>query len=387
MLVSIKLTIHKLYPFEITPDTYNCGVAVISHAETFFHPEQALNVEENTTSSELSQQLNRKRFEYLRLFIDRYKALHTTKNLYDQIAQQTSITPAKRQALDHPLTSRPEKSAKRFPRWLLSYSAPLLSPEPRLSKSELWEKCIMTCADANGFNAGGLVQAFRSAPEYAFEIVARVLQCFCDVASPKRLIMLKQLLNQRRTDPLLEEATSTSSDEENLWQLHSLIRKFTTVDQPILILQSLFCLLCYYKCHKFVVSSRQKELDFGRANHVRERNRKRGRGRSQTAPNQDLIRPALTADQQVRASLVARLQEARVSPEEAHAQITKNLRYGKRLQLLLDGRNPLWLMLMLVQTDGSSVLLGDKTPPALNLRNFCPPTDCRKLSEPISTDE
>lgn len=381
-----KLIICKLYPFGITPDTHNCGIAVISRTEAFFHPNRALDVQKDTPSFELAQQLNQKRSEYLRLFTDIYKSAHTTKKLYDEITQPT-ITPAKRLALDHPLTSRPEKATKRCLEWFSSYATPRFSSGPRLSKPELWKKSIMDCADANGFNAEGLFQAFENAPEYPAEDVARLLQCFCEVLNPEKLIMLKRLLNQGRMDPFLIEATSTSPDTENLWQLHCMINKFAAVDKPLLIFKSLFCLLCYYECHEFAVSSRKKDLKLGRANHKRKRDRERGRHRPQAPPKQDLSRPPLTAEQQIRASLVERLQEAGVSLKKAQEQIKNNLQYGKRLKLLLHGRNPLWLLLMLVQADGSTILRGDKTPPALNLRDFKPPTECRKLSEPISTNE
>lgn len=381
-----KLIICKLYPFGITPDTHNCGIAVISRTEAFFYPNRAFDVQRDTPSFELAQQLNQKRSEYLRLFTDIYKSLHTTKMLYDQITLPT-ITPAKRLALDHPHTSRPKKTTKRCLGWFSSYSTPQFLSEPILSKPELWKKCIMDCADANGFSAEGLFQAFQNAPDYPAEDVARVLQCFCETATPEKLIMLKQLLNQGRVDQFFTKATSTSADAENLCKLHCLINKFASVDKPILIFKSLFCLLCYYECHESAVSSRRKDLQLGRSNHKRERDRDRGRKKPQTLPKQDLSRPPLTAEQQIRASLVEKLQETGVSLKEAQEQIRKNLQYGKRLKFLLNGRNPLWLLLMLVQADGSSILRGNKTPPALNLRDFKPPTECRKLSEPISTDE
>lgn len=385
MRVSIMLTICKLYPLGIAPDTYNCGIAVISRAEAFLHPERALKVQANTNPSELGQQLNKKRSEYLRLFTDRYKALHTTKKLYDQITPPTT-NPAKRLAIDHPLTGRPETAVKRSYKWLSNYATPQFLSVPRLSKPELWKKCIMTCAEANGFNAEGVFQAFQNAPEHAVEDVLRVLQCICEVANPERLIILKRLLSQGNMEPFHINSTSTPSDAETLWQLHCLVNKFTAIDQPILIFKSLFCLLCYYECHESAVSSWRKELKLGRANRKLRRDRERGQSRPQALPKQELNQPRGTAEHQIRAALVERLREAGDSLESAQEQIRKNLQTGKKLKLLLHGRNPLWLLLTLVQADGSSILRREKRP-ALNVMDFNPPTHCRKLSDPISTTE
>lgn len=307
--------------------------------------------------------------------------------LYNQIVHPAHGT-RKRLPSDTLPTNRPIKAPANFPSWLSFPSAPQLPPEPMLLRDGNWRECISACAEARKLDVRGILEAFeRAPPNLPFEDVLRALQYVCEVASTARLLACKRILNHGCPKDIPALPSSDAPNVETLGLLHGLIEEFDNVGPTVMRFKSLFCLYCYYKCFESAVSSLRDHLKLEKTLHKKNQHQIRKYGKQPIISKEERVRLSRKADDQVRNCLVKHLTGPENDSSTAHKQVNEHLKAGKALWLVLGDLDPHWLLLIALQADENSNLLGKNPTPVLNLMDFNPPITYKKLSEPISSKE
>lgn len=188
------------------PDGYNCGIAVISRAESFMNPSRVLNVPANTPATAQKELFDNLRRTYLEAFQKRISRVQSDETLKGQMglsstpvpstARKSTPLPVKRLQINTQDEERPRKAIKPTKASFLVRNT--ATPKPKaivLQESLQWHDCIRACAKAKNLDGEGLVEAVQHAPSgQPLSMVLRVLQLMCEVANEDLLFRLRATL-------------------------------------------------------------------------------------------------------------------------------------------------------------------------------------------------
>ncbi|KAH7044078.1 hypothetical protein B0J12DRAFT_730347 [Macrophomina phaseolina] len=379
---------YPLYEHGLRPDTFNCGMAVISRAVSFLYPAWALNASGLADPVRLATRLSEWRCFCLCLFLDRYRVIHTENNLLIDELLSTNL-PRKKTAISRPYEGREAQVFEMSQSLFLNYT---IQGPAYLSLRDIhrWKSCILACAAANGFDENRVLEAFENAPDKPIEDVLRTLQCMCEVASSNILIQLKSALSYNQTNQVPHNSASTSADVEELSKLHIYINNCSTAVPFLSRFEALRGWISYSKCFDAAVASRAKNMKIERSvrredKRLAEKQKRIYNLRQKATVGGDP--PRNKADHLVRRSLVNSLVQKGFDAEEAHLQIKDHLKYSKKLRLLLNDRHTCWLLLMPLQAPQQDMFHEKKLKPTLGLMDFKPPKRIKRLEKPISSND
>lgn len=347
-------------------------MAVISRAEAFLYPDKAFS---STSATELSNQLDKLRVNYLERVLRR-----CTRVARDEKEKSMLLTPAssKRKRPSEFLEGTPPDIRVKVAK-LIQRTAPSPSPLAGIleTHAQEWERCLRDAAIEGGFDAQGLLEAFRRAPKgQPLDKVVKVLQYVCEVANAEALLQLKGFL----LDPTAHTEEIYRDDREVV-NLHTQIRTYETVSFMAQA-QKLICQLFYYDWFQGEANTKRDAMREGTNENKRIAQSARRKG---LEVRQRDVNTNTALDLQRK--YVTQLITSQTNLDEASVRTDVNNNYhkGEVLSLLLTPRNGeerregrfIYLLPLFESPD---------RPPLLNVNNYRPPIATKsEISKKIST--